>query len=266
MKIRQLVTYMLLLSSMVVSAQDTTPNTFVLHPTEGEPVSIATEEIDSLFVDGKGTDAMLHVRMKDHTLRTYVIDETSYMDFAYVAPPRYRPVNLGLSVDWATCNVGGRDPEDYGYLFSWGETKVKSDYSESQYTWYVDNTYQDIGADICGTDYDAATRICGSGWRMPSYAEAQELITRCTWTPDTLNNVSGYTIVGPSGNTIFLPAAGYKSARIIMERGTEGYYWTGSLSPSLPSSAFTINFRGYDEPWATNRAYGLTIRAVKEKQ
>ena len=263
---KQVLTILLLFMCMQVDAQDTTPNTFVLHPKSGEPVSIPTEEIDSVFVSGQGADAMLNVRMKGHSLRTYVIDETAYMDFSYVAPPRYQAVDLGLSVCWCNCNVGGHDPEDYGYFFSWGETRIKSDYAETQYAWYVDNTYMDIGASICGSEYDAATRICGNGWRMPSYDEALELMTRCTWTPDTINSVSGYSVRGPSGKSIFLPASGYKNAKKILDRGTEGIYWTGSISPTLTSSAYTINFHGYDVPWSVNRSYGLTIRAVREKE
>ena len=263
---KRLLTFLLLIIAinMVVSAQDTTPNTFVLHTTTGEDVELNTDAIDSVFVSGQGVDAMLHVRMRNHTLRTYVLDEISHMDFTYTAPARYQSVDLGLSVEWATCNVGGRNPEDHGYYFSWGETKIKSDYSENNYSWFSDNAYQNIGSDICGTPNDAATIICGNGWRMPSFTDVQELMGRCTWTPDTVNTVPGYTITGPSGNSIFLPAAGYKSVKKIVDRGTGGYYWTGTISPTLPSSAYTINFRGYDTPWTANRALGFTIRAVRE--
>ena len=39
-------------------------------------------------------------------------------------------VDLGLSVKWATCNVGANAPEEYGDYYAWGETATKSEYTE----------------------------------------------------------------------------------------------------------------------------------------
>ena len=66
-----------------------------------------------------------------------------------------------------------------------------------------------------------------------------------------------------NGNSIFLPAAGYQDGTERKEVGTGGFYWSGSLNREMTSSAYNINFRGYDAEWTASRAYGFSVRAVK---
>jgi hypothetical protein len=172
-------------------------------------------------------------------------------------------VDLGLSVKWAACNVGGNAPHDLGGLYSWGETMKKSDYSENRYKYYANGEYQYIGTNICGTRYDAAHLLWRGHWRLPTRAEVRELATLCTWTADVVEGVAGYRVTGPNGNSIFLPSAGYQDGKERKEVGTGGFYWTGTLNRDMPSSAYNINFRGYDAEWTACRAYGFSIRAVR---
>ena len=208
------------------------------------------------------------VRMFDGTTQKFVVEEIDYVDFTQEAVPEepdpYEAVDLGLSVKWATMNVGAQAPEDYGDLFSWGETNAKEDYSEDAYTYYVNWNYLPIGNDICGTDYDAAHIQWRHQWRMPSKSDVEELTSRCTWTSETLNGVNGYRVTGPNNNSIFLPLAGYKAGTTLKKAGVQGYYWTGTLNTGTPSSAYTLNTSGYDELWSASRAYGFSIRAVKD--
>lgn len=120
-------------------------------------------------------------------------------------------VDLGLSVYWSSCNVGAETPEEYGDYFAWGETKPKSSYTENNYSYFDNNTktYTDIGDNISGTEYDAATVNLGSDWRMPTKAEMQELVNNCTWVWSQVSGINGYKIIGQNGNSIFIPASGW---------------------------------------------------------
>ena len=88
-------------------------------------------------------------------------------------------VDLGLSVKWATCNLGASTPSDMGERYAWGETKTKSDFTWSNYLYYnaTSGSVVNIGSNIAGTDYDAAKAQLGSNWRMPSKSECQELVS-----------------------------------------------------------------------------------------
>ena len=155
-------------------------------------------------------------------------------------------VDLGLSVKWATCNIGAYAPEEYGAYFAWGETAPKSEYDWNTYKW-CNGTY-DTQTKYCTNSSfgtvdnkttleaadDAATANWGENWRMPIYDEMEELRTECTWTWTTLNGVKGYSVQGPTGKSIFLPAAGYRYDSNLDSAGSYGYYWTASLSESSP--------------------------------
>lgn len=156
----------------------------------------------------------------------------------------YEWVDLGLSVMWATCNVGASKPEDYGDYFAWGEVESKEYYDWSNYKWcngsdstltkynnkssnngVVDNKTQLELSD------DAAHARWGGNWRMPTKEEQDELLEKCTWTWTTKRRVNGYNVIGPNGNSIFLPAAGQYYYSTFAYSNSMGYYWTSSLEP-----------------------------------
>ena len=114
--------------------------------------------------------------------------------------------------------------------------------------------------------YDAATAILGDGWRMPTQNEMKELINSCTWVWTTLNDVNGCRVTGPNGNSIFLPAAGYRSGTMSWSVGSNGYYWSSYPSKgSCDDNAYAISFTSEVRAggWYI-RIYGLTIRPVLE--
>ncbi|MCF0199332.1 MAG: hypothetical protein HUK02_08425, partial [Bacteroidaceae bacterium] len=132
-------------------------------------------------------------------------------------------VDMGLSVKWATYNVGAAAPEECGGYYAWGET-------ESKYN-YTDKTSRTRGVkmkNISGTEYDVAHVKWGGNWRMPTIEEVTELVVKCNWKRTEKNGVIGYLVTGRTGNTIFLPAAGYRHNTSLHSRGTNGYYWCGS--------------------------------------
>ena len=119
-------------------------------------------------------------------------------------------VDLGLSVLWATCNVGAEAPEDYGDYYAWGETETKTFFYQYNYSRHVGNgSFNSIGSNISSSQYyDAATVNKGGTWRMPTIAEMKELINKCTWKRTTSKGVAGYLVTGTNENEIFIPASG----------------------------------------------------------
>ena len=174
------------------------------------------------------------------------------------------------------CNVGATAPEEYGGYYAWGETEEKSDYSWSTYK-YCNGTSTSITKYCTQSSYgtvdnkttlepgdDVAHVKWGGSWRMPTEAEQQELCDNCTWTWTTLNGVNGYRVTGPNGNSIFLPAAGYRYGTEVYSRGSAGYYCSSSLL-SYPIEAYYLCFYSSDYVWSSyNRYYGLTVRPVCE--
>ena len=143
-------------------------------------------------------------------------------------------IDLGLPSGtlWSSCNIGASSPEEYGNYYAWGETVAKSEYSENNYQYYKNGSYVDIGSDISGTQYDVATALLGDGWRMPTYADVNELKNNCTSEWTTFNGVYGRKYTSKvNGNSIFLPAAGYRWEGNLFNTGKYGDYWTSTQQP-----------------------------------
>ena len=174
-------------------------------------------------------------------------------------------VDLGLSVYWAGWNVGASSPEDYGDYYAWGETTTKSNYTEGSYQYHNGSSYINIGSNISGTRYDVARAQWGGNWRLPTKAEYQELVDRCTWTWTTYKGVDGYRVTGPNGNSIFLPGAGSRRGTEINYRGSYGSYWSGTLSESYSGCAYDLYFSSSDHyVYSYYREGGLTVRPVSD--
>ena len=170
-------------------------------------------------------------------------------------------VDLGLSVKWATCNVGANKPEEYGNYYAWGETITKSSYTSVN-----SKTYGKVMTDIAGNvNYDAARANWGGSWRMPTKAEMQELKDRCTWTWTTQNGVKGYKVKGPNGNSIFLPAAGYRIGSSLDYAGGDGYYWSSTPYGSNSGYAFNLDVGSSNHGmYGGFRGNGRSVRPVLE--
>ncbi len=172
-------------------------------------------------------------------------------------------VDLGLpsGLKWATCNVGANKPEDYGNYYAWGETKTKYDYSSSNSVTYGKN-YSDIGGK---SQYDAARANWGGSWRLPTKKELEELENKCTWKWTTQNGVKGYKVTGPNGNSIFLPAAGYRYGSSLFSAGEDGYYWSSTPDGSDSNGAYYLYFDSSYQGVDWYRRYsGRSVRPVAE--
>ena len=175
-------------------------------------------------------------------------------------------VDLGLSVKWASCNLGASTPTEFGGYYAWGETSTKDKYTEDTYTYYDKSTnrYTDIGSEIGGTSYDAATVNLGKGWRIPSVGHLKELMMcKHEWTQ--VDGVNGYLFTGPNGNTLFLPAAGYSSYTDIgFDSGKDLFY----MSSTKQNDKFIyileedLNYSRYLDVSIWLVDYGHTIRPI----
>ena len=205
-------------------------------------------------------------------------------------------VDLGISIKWATCNVGADNPWDYGDYFAWGETETKSDYSWSTYKWCNGsyNTLTKYNADdnkkTLDPDDDAATANWHGAWRMPTYEEQEALRDSCYWEWTTNYNekgVSGYIVYKVKSNKdmgkkkgkgssitteaayslsdthIFLPATGYYD-RGLESAGLLGRYWSASLYEIGQADVWHIRFfySDYVDVVESGRAGGLCVRPV----
>lgn len=189
-------------------------------------------------------------------------------------------VDLGLpsGTKWATTNVGASTPEGYGNYYAWGETTNKSTYNWSNYKWCNGSTSsmtKYCSSSSYGTvdnkttldlSDDAAYVNWGTSWRMPTKAEQDELrnTSYTTWTWTTQNGVNGYIVTSKTnGNSIFLPAAGYRYGSSLYGAGSYGLYWSSSLDTSGSNYAFDLYFNSSNVDLNYgNRYYGQSVRAV----
>ncbi|MBQ0142320.1 MAG: hypothetical protein KBT06_05905 [Prevotellaceae bacterium] len=187
-------------------------------------------------------------------------------------------VDLGLpsGTKWATMNVGASSPSDYGSYFAWGETSPKSTYTRANLKYCVDTTGDKFSKYVIDSEYgnvdgkrelelsdDAAYVNWGSGWRMPSKVQLYELREKCKWTWTTMGGHNGYKVVGPNGNSIFLPAAGYRYEGSLSSAGSFGDYWSRSLNTSNGWYAYSLFFDSSDVSWSNfDRSFGHSVRPV----
>lgn len=188
-------------------------------------------------------------------------------------------VDLGLSVKWASFNLGASKPEGYGDFYAWGETKTKDYYSWSNYSWCkgskttltkynTDSSYGTVdNKTTLSAEDDAAHVKLGGDWRIPTKAEWKELYSECHWQWTTYNLVAGYLVSGPNGNSIFLPAAGAFEEDELYLRGEYMYYQSSSLFVDEPTWAYQFkgkqdanNHAQYIEGYS--REIGVSIRPV----
>ena len=175
-----------------------------------------------------------------------------------------KAVDLGLSVLWADCNVGGNSENPIGGLYGWADaTGEKTSQNIADYVPLRKYLTGQISMNISGTEYDIATAKWGQGWKMPSKENWKELIEKCKWTKAKAFHVYGYRVEGPNGNSIFLPNTGLRFGETISNTDA-GYYWTGEMAPNDRECAcyYYFNEDKYNDIVDT-RNYVYSGRAVR---
>ncbi len=186
----------------------------------------------------------------------------------------FEPIDLGLSVQWATFNVGAGSPAEFGEYFAWGEIEPKDSYGWDNYKWGNGfsgslTKYTGSSIDMLSAEDDIAQVYWGNGWRMPSMSEQQELIDECDWLWTREGLVYGYRVTsrkpGYTDRSIFIPASGYMEGGELKGVMTSGRYWSRTLFFTQTAQAYLLNFSESGKNWnVANRSQGLTVRPVIE--
>ncbi len=181
------------------------------------------------------------------------------------------PVDLGLSVLWAPCNIGANSMTSSGKFYAWGETK-----EHYRFTHGLEGHANKIG-DISGNPlYDIARYKMGNGWRIPTLKEGTELIEKCQWNRVINNGSKGYNVIGPNGNSIFLPETGMLTSIMSTLQPhydvTTAYYWLSTPFDEKYTSVLEFDMEDNPKRKVNNprcdtqsfRDFGFCVRAVKD--
>lgn len=180
-------------------------------------------------------------------------------------------VDIGLSVKWASFNLGAYKPSDVGSMFYWAENQS----STIGYPKYCKIKIDVIG-DIAGDEkYDAATNMLGRNWRLPTEEECRELLNMCKWETKVIDGIEGRLVTGPNGNSLFLP---FNQKNITSGKYVSGHYWTSTPhhgSESANDLRFGENCKQPAELWCATACrclfgirpvYTTVTRAMSEIQ
>ena len=167
--------------------------------------------------------------MKRLSFISFVLSAFLLIGFVACEPNIEEPnyVDLGLSVKWATMNVGADTPERYGDFYT----------------------------------YDEAVSEFGNN--LPTKEQLEELKNECEWKWTTQNGVEGQKVTGPNGKSIFLPAAGYRYCNgNVGSVGTYGNYWSSTPYDSDYAWYLKFDSSGFGM-YNSTRCYGLSVRLVR---
>ncbi len=180
-----------------------------LFDNNGNPIKASAENGNSFF---------LSIEITEDSIILILLDGSEIIIPLGDVPP-LKAIDLGLSVKWASFNMGATTETESGGLYFWGDPDNIGDHN-----------YKAPNLDIIsGTAYDIARAKWGSTWRMPTRGEQNELIFYCTWRRVTINGVKGMRLTGPNGNSIFLPPTGYQFLNSEILEEDDGYYMTGEI-------------------------------------
>ena len=254
------------------------------------PISIASNSFVANYTivyvpDGMVDMYKVRTNWSNYADRIMPISDYPVSSFTIGGTTVGEAVDLGLSVKWASWNVGASAPEEYGAYFAWGETEPHFwDYDWVSYKWcngdsnkltkycptnkadYWDGMGSPDGKTVLDLEDDAAHANWGGTWRMPTDAEWTELWNNCTWTWTTQNGVNGRLVTSNSnGNSIFLPAAGYRYDGNLIGAGSNGLYWSSSLNTDGPYNAWYVYFDSSGVYGGLDSRYGgFSVRPVSE--
>ena len=234
--------------------------------------------------------------MRQSTSKSVEIERNNLSKMApmEVVIPVPEAIDLGLpsGIKWASFNLGASKPEEFGDYYAWGETEPyyisleplvwkegkEAGYDWASYQWCMGSEttltkyctypyygYKEFTDDktVLDPDDDAAHVNLGGKWRMPTAEDQDELEQNCSWEGTKLNGVNGFRIVGPNGNSIFLPAAGSRVSTVITNVGTSGSaYWLSTINPLDYYAQTLLLSWGGDRHGRCQRCFGQSIRAV----
>lgn len=199
---------------------------------------------------------------------------TASCEVTVLALPEIVPVDLGLSVRWASWNAGAMTPEGTGGFFAWGETQDRKVFTWDIYLWGDGSTgaltkYTGSDKTVLDPEDDPAAVRFGEGWRMPTLQECEELISNCHIAFGYSNGVKGFIFTSKKNeNQLFFPASGYYNGTALKQPGSGCAFWTSTLSAESPACAKAVTLAErvyfYDTIKDEERCMGLSVRPVIE--
>ncbi|MBQ6772115.1 MAG: leucine-rich repeat protein, partial [Bacteroidales bacterium] len=265
-----------------------------VHPEEGGTVTgtgeysfgelcslTAIPNEDFVFTNWKKAGVVVST---DATYSFRVYGNCSYEACFVHSNPTYVDLGLPSGLLWADCNVGANAPEECGDYFAWGETQPKRKYDWDTYRYctkdyitpsdfiYILTKYNATDSlTILEPGDDAATMLYDNISHTPTKEEWQELLDNCTSSWTTLNGVEGRQFIGPSGDSIFLPAAGFRAESTLSQSSVVGAYHSSSIVSEDPSAYYSYydGWVFYFHPYAyymndyCQRSVGRSVRAVR---
>ena len=237
--------------------------------------------------------------VKEESVASTEVDNVAMPEEEIVEEKQFtiEAVDLGLSVLWANANIGANSIYDVGEYYAWGESSPKSSYMlDNYFDYYIEvkdggyvyrgyKIFTKNGQSLIGTEYDTANNIMGSGWRMPTSDEYNELKKFCSTRIDCLRDRNGnplkdgrgnfeleyVQLKAPNGNTIIFPYGGYKRADSHDSKDCF-FYWTANINNRGSDNIEPMAARLQDYTRGTimevpmNRGFGMNIRAVKDRE
>lgn len=186
----------------------------------------------------------------------YVYGETKKLT---TSEQRMEYVDMGLSVMWAKTNIGADTETEAGSLFGYGDqTSMMTSTNTDAY----------LSSDIAGTVNDIIYKFQVDGdspmkSQMPNNAQMTELISKTTHEWVSVEGVQGMRFTAKNGNSIFLPAAGYRNGETVTA-DAKGYYWSGNISSVNSVYANTLSFdNSCAKAGFSQRHLGLSVRSVR---
>jgi hypothetical protein len=246
---------MIMMAMVAIATAAFAQSKIYVYRNEGNTVTIPDSIIQGMECSKVDSQMVTHTNYVMQIIKTASGDvkiPLSEIDSISFVKPVKQAVDLGLSVKWANYNVGATEPEEYGGYYGWADpTGTKT---TEKLIYYPS---ADPPGNISGTEYDIARAQWGGSWRMPTSKECKELFDSCTCTWTTQNGVDGMKAVGPNGNSIFLPAAGYRTGTDFYNAGLIGEYWSGTLVDSLPYNASVLGLVTYIPGFNTGPQFGV---------
>lgn len=268
-----------------------TPN---VYPSDAADKTVTWSSSDEGVASVSGSGLVLGVSDGTATITVTTIDGgfTATCSVTVIAPEE-EVVDLGLSVKWRSRNLGATKQVEYGGYYQWAGTRNvistgsnldnsncpyhSGSSNNSGWTKYVTYGYSSYwsgtgapdGKTVLESSDDAASVLLGGGWRTPTKAEWNELLSNCTWTYTTRDGVNGYKVTskksGYTNKFIFLPLAGYRSVMTLSYLGVYGEYWSASLDEQKPHCAYVVSLHSKDvNVESINRYYGHSVRPVHD--
>lgn len=172
----------------------------------------------------------------------------------------YDPVDLGVSVNWSSMNLGANKVEECGGLFGCGDITGNLR-SRDSIDYYIPDTIKSIKG---APTYDIVRSMKGELWHMPSVEEWEELLNSAIVIQTTYKGVAGYKIIGSNGCAIFLPKNGFRDGEKDFYSGSYGVYWSSDVSNKANCNEYLYMDKDFKMIDSCPRWRGMSVRPVCE--